>query len=61
LKNRNGRKEDTECRRRERRSGKGVSGKYEAGKEFAGKNKRERTSWKMSGKERAGKNRWERS
>jgi hypothetical protein len=37
LKNRNDGKEDTECRRRERRSGKGVGGKEQAGKELAGK------------------------
>jgi hypothetical protein len=52
LKNRNGGKEDTECRRRERRSGKGVGGKYEAGKELARKNKLEK---------RAGKNERERT
>jgi hypothetical protein len=47
LKNRNGGKEDTGCRRRERRSGKGVGGK-----ELAGKNLLER----KSGKKFAGKN-----
>jgi hypothetical protein len=41
LKNRNGGKEDRECRRRERRSRKGVGGK-----ELAGKNLVERKSGK---------------
>jgi hypothetical protein len=57
LKNRNGGKEDTECRRRERRSRKGVGGK-----ELAGKNLVERKSGKQvcrknrMGKQFAGKN-----
>jgi hypothetical protein len=42
LKNRNGGKEDTECRRRKRRSGKEVGGKGVSGKEQAGKNKLEK-------------------
>jgi hypothetical protein len=57
LKNRNVGKEDTECRRRERRSGKGVGRK-----ELAGKNLVERKSGKevyrknRAGKQFAGKN-----
>jgi hypothetical protein len=50
LKNRNSEKEDTECRRRERRSGKGVGGKEQAGKnkleKRAGKNEQERIGGK---------------
>jgi hypothetical protein len=46
LKNRNGEQEDTECRRRDRRSGKGVGGKGVGGKELAGKNLVERKSGK---------------
>jgi hypothetical protein len=50
LKNRNGGKEDTECRRRKRRSGKGVGGKEQAEKnkleKQAGKNERERIGGK---------------
>jgi hypothetical protein len=46
LKNRKGGKEDTECRRRERISGKGVGRKGVGRKELAGKNLVERKSGK---------------
>jgi hypothetical protein len=55
LKNRNGGKEDTECRRRKRRSGKGVGGK-----ELAEKNLLKIKSGKeVCGKNQAGKNEWD--
>jgi hypothetical protein len=46
LKNRNGGKEDMECRRRERRSGKRVGGKEQAGKNLMERKSGKEVCWK---------------